>query len=106
MDQYVIKTKGFELLHNLFNMSIDDGRIAPANASVLAAADKHIKQMYEYAQEAWRDKHFSEDQRKELTFMLKRFLDEVRSICSIEGADPKLIRFIENNIDQFHVMRY
>ncbi|MHA2250028.1 MAG: hypothetical protein ACXAD7_06685 [Candidatus Kariarchaeaceae archaeon] len=106
MKPNIVKDKGWQLLTRLFRTAKKDG-ISFDEERILRASDLNITALLEFAETAWEDKILTEDERRRITFLIKKIHDDAVSLAQyddiITSEEEALLDIIKEIIHEFCV---
>lgn len=84
LKEALAKEKGWKLLVRLFKEAKRDGEISFDEERILRATDLNVLHLVEYIQQAWDDQHLSEEEKRKITFLIKKIRDDATSLAEYD----------------------
>lgn len=104
LKEALAKEKGWKLLVRLFKEAKRDGDISFDEERILRATDLNVLHLVEYIQQAWDDRHLSEEEKRKITFLLKKIRDDAVSLAEydeiISQEEDAMLQIIREMIQE------
>lgn len=101
----LVKEKGWHLLVNLFKQANTDKIISFDEQRIISATDLNVNKLVLYAKTAWEDSILTEDEKKRMSFLLKKIEDDAVSLAMyddiITREEEDLLKIIKATVEHF-----
>ena len=111
VNKRLARDKGWRLLLRLFKQAKQDREIDFDEERILRATDFNVLKLVKFIDEAWQDKHLSEEEILCITFLITKIRDDATSLAQydeiISKQEQDMLDIIKVMVEEFlEIYRY